>query len=439
MSRTLAIKLFALALCAAYIALLYTPLRLAGDSPLYLCDATDLSHGRGFHDDHLPQGYPRALAALELFGFVSAAGIVALNLVSIATGLVCVSTVLRRELGLSGYAVKVISLLSCCSWMWIALITFPLSDLLFFSLSSMALAMLSLSKDRPRVQSALYVATAVVVATAAFYVRTIGAALFAAIVIAVLETSTLRRFMTRRTVIVLFSIGIVATGLLGFKLRDRIASSWYSGALSYLTNTGRPFDTTREIVWWRLAELGELAQNVSSTALVPTTPNLRIESTSPGVLFMLQMHALRIVVGSVALVLILVGLWSRRRQFSTVEAYLLAFMGILLIWPFDDPRFLAPVVPLLFGYAWLGLRSLRFQPQSLQRFATAYSAVFCLLGVIALADSLDVTYFDRLRPWRECGVYVPDIPSWLTAFDRYGGVRPQSIRFTPRPPRFTPR
>src|SRR5580658_7065495 len=63
----LAIGLLA-TLVVAYVALIHSPLRFAGDSPVYLCDATDLATGRGFHDDHLPPGYPRVLAALEFVG-----------------------------------------------------------------------------------------------------------------------------------------------------------------------------------------------------------------------------------------------------------------------------------------------------------------------------------------------------------------------------------
>src|ERR1700679_3672044 len=101
MSRSVAMTGFVIAIFAAYLACLHSPLRLAGDSPVYLCDATDLAEGRGFHDDHLPRGYPYALAALDFIGLRSNAGIVALNLLSLGVGVACISVVLRRELGLT--------------------------------------------------------------------------------------------------------------------------------------------------------------------------------------------------------------------------------------------------------------------------------------------------------------------------------------------------
>ncbi len=50
----------------------------------------------------VPRGYPQALATLEFLGLNSGAGIVGLNLISMAMGMVLVSSVLRREMGLSG-------------------------------------------------------------------------------------------------------------------------------------------------------------------------------------------------------------------------------------------------------------------------------------------------------------------------------------------------
>ena len=413
-------------------ALVYSPLRLAGDSPVYLCDATDLSAGRGFHDTHLPPGYPHALAVLDFIGLGSMRGIVVLNLVCMGAGLFCIATVLRREFGFSRGEVNVICLLSCLSWMWVQLITFPLTELLFFALSSMVLAMLSLAKERPVFQAALYFSIAVILAAAAFYVRTIGAALFVALAISVLEARAVQRLVGYRTVIVLFMVGVGLTALLGYQYRERIASPWYARALSYLTTNRNPLNALEEITWWRVGEIGELTQNISSTAYAPTTPTLPLDSISPHVLSVLILRSVRLATGGMTVVLLVAGLWSRRRHFGPVEAYFLAFVGILMIWPFDDTRFFAPVLPLLLAYCWRGLCSLKIEPLALRRFGVWYTAVYCLFGLVALGDSLRVTYFDRLQPWRECAVYVADLPDWLTAFDRYGGVRPAKIHQSPR-------
>ena len=423
MSRSRAVKLFAIAIFAAYLAQIHSPLRLAGDSPVYLCDAADLADGKGFHDDHLPPGYPHALAALDMVGLRSNAGIVALNLVSMAAGLVAISTVLRRELALSSREVGTICLLCCCSWMWIQLATFPLSEMLFFALSSAVLALVTFARERPFRQAALYIALALLLAVGAFFVRTIGAALFVAVAFAMIETPAVRRFVGRRTAIAALTLGAVCAAWIGVNHAEFFASPWYAGALKYLYREGHPLRTTEEIAWWRIGEVGELAQNISANAFAPTTPTLPLDSMPPSVYLTLQVRTLRQAVGIVFAIVVLAGVWSRRRRFWAVEAYLAAYVGILLLWPFDDPRFFAPVLPLLFAYAWLGLCSLKPAPRPLGRFVAAYSVVFCLIGALAMADSLRVTYFDRLRPWRECHRYMTDFPDWQAAYDRYGGLR----------------
>jgi hypothetical protein len=423
MSRKVIVYGLLAALVVAYLALIHSPLRFAGDSPVYLCDATDLATGKGFHDDHLPPGYPRVLATLEFIGLRSNFGIVGLNLLSMCVGLACIAVVLRREMDLSIRETGVICLLSSLSWMWVQLATFPLTEMLYFAISSMVLALLSQARNRTAVQFAAYFVGAAVLALAAFSVRTIGAALLVALAFALLETRSMRSLMGRRWAIGLFLVGVIIAGCFGYAQRERIASRWYAGALGYLS-TGRPLNTTGEIVWWRIAEIGELTQNVSSTAFFPTSTTLPMDSISPSVLVTLQLRATRFVFGAVAAALILVGFRTRRRRFAPVDAYLLAYFGILFLWPYDDPRFFAPVLPLLFALGWLGLRSFNFEPRKLRRVATAYSLVFCTFGAAALADSLYVTYVDRLQPWRECSKYTPAMPEWLAAFDRYGGVRP---------------
>ena len=280
--RQLAIA-FACVLGTCYVAQLAGPLRLDGDSPTYLCDAADLADGKGFHDDHLPRGYPHVLATLDLIGLGSSAGFVALNLIAMGAGLVCVSTVLRRELGLSKGEVEAICLLTCCSWVWVHLAPVPMSDLLFFALSSMVLALLSLAKGCSSFQAGLYLGTAALIAMAAFFVRTIGAALFVAVAFAVMDTEASRRILKRRLATLLLTIGVCVGGCVGLFYRNLLASRYYAWALSYLLTP--PPDVSEEgalsihllsVAWWRIGEVGAIVQNVSAAAFAPTAPLLPV-------------------------------------------------------------------------------------------------------------------------------------------------------------------
>ena len=185
--RNLPISLFAAVVALTYGLHVFGPLRLVDDAPLYLSGAVDLADGRGYQDDHMPRGYSHALATLELVGLASPAGIIALNLFCALAGFVCVGTVLRNDLELSHRETLVVCLLSCMSWMWIYLIAVPMSEMLYFFLSSGALAMLSLARLRTGRRAAVCLAGAVIVSIGAFFVRTIGAALFVPVAISILE------------------------------------------------------------------------------------------------------------------------------------------------------------------------------------------------------------------------------------------------------------
>jgi hypothetical protein len=74
---------------------------------------------------------------------------------------------------------------------------------------------------------------------------------------------------------------------------------------------------------------------------------------------------------------------ERRRQFSSPEIYFICYVGIILVWPYGDPRFWLPILPLVMVYARLGLsswlRTNRWAPV-----LGAFKLAFALTGVIAL-------------------------------------------------------
>ena len=55
-------------------------------------------------------------------------------------------------------------------------------------------------------------------------------------------------------------------------------------------------------------------------------------------------------VGALALGLVLCGLFLRWWKIKSMEIFFLAYLFILLCWPYHDARFLLPVVPLAIGW-----------------------------------------------------------------------------------------
>ena len=52
-------------IASCYLVHLGAPLKVVDDGPYYLDSEIDIASGLGYHDAHLPRGYPQALAALD--------------------------------------------------------------------------------------------------------------------------------------------------------------------------------------------------------------------------------------------------------------------------------------------------------------------------------------------------------------------------------------
>jgi hypothetical protein len=401
---------------AGYLAHLAGPLRLVDDGPLYLTGAADLASGFRYRDSRMPRGYPQALATLDCLGLNSSAGIVGLNLVCMALGLVLVSCVMRSELSLSRRECAVCALLCSLSWIWLYLAPVPMSDLLFFALSSGALAALSEAKRKSAMGAALLFAGAVVLSVAAFFVRTIGAALFASLVLFMLETAVHRRLVGRRTAITALLAGCAIAASIGIAGLNAVATSGYVRVWQE-----NAFDRVNTPVW-RVAEIGEVFQNVSARAFSSKSPTLPIESITTSEMLTREVRTIRYLSGSLAIGLILLGLFHLKR-FSHTEAFLGAYVAILLVWPYPEVRFWVPVLPLLLGYSWIGVRSMAHNRPALTRATACYCVLFCLFGSVAMVNSLRASLVDRDRTWRQSHDWLAHRAEWLSGYRHFAQDR----------------
>jgi hypothetical protein len=88
--------------------------------------------------------------------------------------------------------------------------------------------------------------------------------------------------------------------------------------------------------------------------------------------------------GLAAIALIVFLLWRRRLDFGPTEIFLIAVAGILAIWPFRDPRFWLPAMPILLGLAAWAIQSAS-RPAIWRPFAPAAVGFFVVLGLAGLA------------------------------------------------------
>jgi hypothetical protein len=220
-----------------------------------------------------------------------------------------------------------------------------------------------------------------------------------------------RHLVSKRAALALLVAASLIGGSIAFASWNHLVSQGYSRAWR-----DSAVDR-RKIPYWRVAELGELFQNISSSAFRPTSTTLPIESVSANELLMREVNLMRYVVG---VGVILLTLWGaiRGKSLSHVEVFLACYALILMFWPFNYVRFWAPVLPLLIAFAWIGLKSLIARAVVLRRVAVGYCTAFCLFGAVAMGYSL----WDQNRAAKASREWIVAQPEFERGYEHFGGA-----------------
>jgi hypothetical protein len=88
------------------------------------------------------------------------------------------------------------------------------------------------------------------------------------------------------------------------------------------------------------------------------------------------------------LLLILIGLATKRKATGPTEVFVVCYLGILFVWPYNDARFWLPIIPLLIAYSVLAARSLRL-PKAV---IAIYCIAFATLGFGAITYSSRISF-----------------------------------------------
>jgi MFS family permease len=377
----------------SYLVLLCAPPRMEfheDDTIFYLAQAHDLITGRTLRNHHYPTGYAQILAMAHVDLGRPWSRVVAINLSFLTIGFCSTFYLLQRALGLSRQESAVLCLLSLWSWMLITFSTRQLPEVVFFGVSTSCLlvALLALESDHFWIRFA----SAVALAGAAIWIRSIGVALAPGLLFVVM------RRIDRRHVRMCLPALCVVGACIGLFFRHQLMTPNYSQGLT--ETLAHPVSTIGRTTLWRIREIGEIAQNASPAAFEPReqlsyedqadkVTQLPEHGTSIKVLAGLELRAMSYVAGAVFLLLIVIGFI--RVAINVVGVYLLAYGFILLLWPFGLSRFFVPLVPFIMAYGWLGLRSLRF-PRWLP---IAYMVLFCLCGAMAMGNEWSLALHGR--------------------------------------------
>ncbi len=361
----------------AYLVQLARPLHLEPDSVCYILTAEGAVQGSGFDCPSCvharcpigyPAGYPAILAMLIKANMAGARTFVLVNLTFLAMGLISTFGILRLGFGFERRAALWLCSMFLLSFPVFKYSAVPLSEYAFFGLASTAVYLVTRAV-RTEARWAAWLASAILLSFIAMGVRTIGIALIPALgwcmigrlggmrSIKALATQNRRVTVVVSAALVMLALSVgwavlrsdYVTGDLPSRLAD-------AGLVSMLLQTWN----------YRLAEWGQLAANVP-VARVPAFFRVLL----PGI-------------GAIAFGVWVVAIWVRRRDLGPADIFLLAYVGIMLVWPYSDTRFWLPVEPLFLGS--LGSVSTRLGRLSKLRFLmVSYCLLFGAAGVVGHA------------------------------------------------------
>lgn len=377
-------KLLLLLLAIGFSVQVFTPLRLNTDAIVLLSMADSAAQGKGFLADGqktlFPPGYPALLTLLLRERLAHSWVIVGLNLIFLAVGLLAAYGVLLDDF----FADRTVALLICAfflmSWPVIKHCTIPLTDVPFFCFSMSSIAMMSRARSgQSNLRLGVLLGAAGLLALAAMTIRTIGAALFLPLLFATVSGFQVVSRLKSLSLVAKLAISAGGALLCGAAAAMLAATPYWRFFVGGGTQGGT-FRSIGRILSYRLIELGELFGNVSTFRLPA------------------KLHVVVPWIGFLALLVIVIGATSsgKHARVRVSDVFVLSYMGVFLLWPFYDSRYLLPVIPFFAAYVVLAVNRLQVPRPLLALYCVAYG----VLGFAVLAYSTWITFAGAKFPYR---------------------------------------
>ncbi|MBN8851874.1 MAG: hypothetical protein BGO55_19005 [Sphingobacteriales bacterium 50-39] len=355
------LKVAIYALAAVYLLNCLTPIRLHVDMVRYFLIKDCIEYGcppdSDAAKDYMPYGYTALLLLLSKLHLLHSFVLVLINILYLTGGLWMVKKLFGETL--RPYVTLFIVLLN---WTVIKYVTHPMSEMqyLFFSMSSLYFFH-RYTKDK-RIVSLV---AAFALSGLAFLTRSVGISLVAALVAGLVwqyRQAVMQLILRNRIyVFVLFTVIVVV-----LIFSKQLGLDHYTGVFTKQFQKGVTF---AGMIKWHFAEWSEVGFNTSIVKLFPYIPSgaAKLIFTITGILFFAAFAWV---------------LFIRKNSVPfIVRAYLVCYTVLMFDWPFYDPRFWVPVLPLIAAVlAQLPLPTARM-PRVL---ATAFCAVYLVLGVVAV-------------------------------------------------------
>lgn len=312
-------------LALLYLANCYTPFRLHIDTMRYFaikdCIELGCSPDSEAAKDYLPFGYTALLLGLSKAGVLSSFTIVLINCIFLFASLYIICKMFGASL--NGYFFSVLVLLN---WTIVKFTIHPLSEMqyLFLSIASLYFFNRFIKEKEifPLLMSFLFAALA-------FITRTVGITLVAAFVVSLLweyRKKLIAFILKNKPIFISVLLAVIVVGVFSRQL----GLNHYLMVFSKQFNEGVTFS---EVLRWHFIEWTEISVNIPFTKVVDYMPSL--------------VKILFLIGGVILFVGTLIILFLRRLEIPFVLSSYLIFYSLLIFnWPFYDPRFWVPILPI---------------------------------------------------------------------------------------------
>ena len=359
------LKVFTCCALAFLFVVAFLPLRLEGDSLRFFAMALPAATGGAYSRDQFPPFYPHLLCALMKAGWCNGVVLIFINIVSLLAPLIICRKILKligaspTETLFSLWAIPL-------SWCMAKHTMLPLSDILHlpFFLGTPLCIMLADRAFAPSRRIA-WLTLAALSAMTAISIRTAALPLLGVIAIAAtgIQNGKIRSHLRSRTfwsVILAIAAALLVATVLVFRYTAFNAEGSYFMSFKAFASKGSIFDFAK-VIHMHLTEFAQLAVNLPASRL-PHCVMKMCAIISP---ILLTAAVLR---------------WFRWLDWPLILTGL-GYTLEILVWPYTDPRFLLPLVPLCALLAVHCLSDIYRHYRLWRPLIISYGAVFFFFGV----------------------------------------------------------
>ncbi|MFH1790415.1 MAG: hypothetical protein ABH885_00300 [Candidatus Omnitrophota bacterium] len=379
-----------LLLAVGYLLQVFSPLRINTDSYRLLSMAVSAYHGGGYlvdgHPDQYPLAYPFVVKTLLQAHLASSMTLVILNLLCLFVGLWVLYAWSKHQNGLAGSMLPVVFVLS--SWVMVKHVTLPITDLLYFGVSSVFLFFIWLFWQQDGHRKWWSFSIALILGYLSLQCRSIGLIIFPALAITTLLHRNIVPFVARilakrrQTLgivcvfaVLLFLVVLVIRKTGWYELQFVRFGSYFQWLLAsvHRESIGTLF---LQNIRYRILEFGEVFSNFPSAKAAKFLP-------------------IQYLVGLMAWCVVLYGAWRllRTKHLLPLSLYFLLYAALMFIWPSYDARFWLPLLPVLALIFLTGADDLvcRWRWPAIRLALQFYLIGFIVLGIVAILFSTRIS------------------------------------------------